>query len=159
MRKVIVNTTPILSLLKINKLHLLNEIYGSVIIPQAVFLEIELGKDMKFYEDLKLKKWIEIRKLKDQTSRFSLKELDDGEAEVLILAKELEANLVVIDETLGRLFAGQMGLKITGTIGILLKAKELDLVENIGNLLLDLISKGVWISPKLVEKAKFLANE
>lgn len=159
MRKVIVNTTPILSLLKINKLHLLNEIYGSVIIPHAVYLEIELGKDMKFYEDLKLKEWIEIWKLKDQTSRFSLKELDDGEAEVLILAKELEADLVVIDETLGRLFAGQMGLKITGTIGILLKAKELGLVENVGNLLLELISKGVWISPNLVEKAKFLANE
>ena len=50
MRKVIVNTTPILSFLKINKLHLLNEIYGNVIIPHAVYLEIESGKDMKFYD-------------------------------------------------------------------------------------------------------------
>jgi predicted nucleic acid-binding protein len=159
MRKVIVNTTPILSLLKINKLHLLNEIYGSVIIPHAVYLEIESGKGMEFYEDLNLKKWIEIKELKVPELRFSLKELDDGEAEVLILAKELDADLVVIDETLGRLFAGQMGLKIAGTIGILLKAKELGLVENVGNLLLELISKGVWISPKLVEKAKLLAKE
>jgi len=159
MRKVIINTTPILSLLKINKLSLLHELYGNVIIPYAVYLEIESGKIMRFYEDLKLINWIKIRKLNDPIARLSLKELDDGEAEVLLLAKEIDADLVVMDEALGRGYAEQMGLKITGTIGILLRAKEMGLVENVGNLLNELISKGVWISPKLVEKAKSLANE
>jgi len=48
MRKVISNTTPILSLLKIDKLNILKELYGQVIIPNAVYQEIEEGKHKKF---------------------------------------------------------------------------------------------------------------
>jgi len=54
MRKIISNTTPILSLLKIDKLELLKELYGVVIVPFAVCLEIEEGKGKPFYQDLTL---------------------------------------------------------------------------------------------------------
>lgn len=114
MRKVIINTTPILSLLKINKLPLLHDLYGNVIIPSAVHFEIESGKNFRFYIDLKLINWIKIRRLHEPASRTSLNELDDGEAEVLLLAKEINADLVVMDEALGRGYAQQMGLKFTG---------------------------------------------
>jgi len=60
MHKVISNTTPILSLLKIDKLDLLKELYEKVTIPFAVFQEIENGKEKQYYQDLTLLSWIEI---------------------------------------------------------------------------------------------------
>ncbi len=98
MRKIISNTTPILSLLKIDKLELLKEIYGTVIIPRAVFQEIEKGKDKPYYQNLSLVNWIKIERIKNKESRTFFFDLDDGEAEVLILANEQNADLVILDE-------------------------------------------------------------
>jgi predicted nucleic acid-binding protein len=70
MRKVISNTTPILSLLKIDKLNILKELYGSISIPQAVFFEIETGKDKEFYTDLSKIEWIKIEKIRVQESNI-----------------------------------------------------------------------------------------
>ncbi len=69
MRKIISNTTPILSLLKIDKLDLLKEIYGIVIVPFAVYQEIEEGKEKPYYQDLTSLDWIEIRNIKNPNSR------------------------------------------------------------------------------------------
>ncbi len=63
MRKIISNTTPILSLLKIDKLDLLKELYGKVIVPLAVYQEIENGKKKPYYKDLKSIDWIEVQKI------------------------------------------------------------------------------------------------
>ena len=63
MRKVISNTTPIISLLKIEKLHLLNDLYGKIIIPLAVYNELENGKKKKYYVDVKMLEWFEIQKI------------------------------------------------------------------------------------------------
>jgi predicted nucleic acid-binding protein len=53
MPKVVSNTTPILSLLKIGKLDILKALYETVLIPQAVYQEVEAGKDRSFYMDLR----------------------------------------------------------------------------------------------------------
>ena len=98
MPEVISNTTPILSLLRINKLHLLRELYTTVTIPLAVFKEIENGRKKAFYKDLSKFNWIIIKKIKNSASIDRFIELDDGEAEVLILANELHADLVLMDE-------------------------------------------------------------
>jgi predicted nucleic acid-binding protein len=105
MRKVVSNTTPILSLLKIEKLNLLKELYGTVYIPYAVFREIETGKDKEFYINLKTTDWIKIEKIHSTLARTLLFDLDDGEAETLVLAQEINADLVIIDEKCGRRYA------------------------------------------------------
>ena len=128
---VISNTTPILSLLKIEKLNLLQQLYGEIIIPFAVYKEIENGKDKPFYEDLSKLDWIKIINIKNPESRVFLFDLDDGEAEVLILAKEFNASIVILDEVMGRRYAKQLNLNLTGTIGILLKAKEKGYLKSI----------------------------
>ena len=92
MRKIISNTTPILSLLKINKLILLKELFGKITIPNAVFQEIENGKEKQYYQDLSLFSWIQIEKIKNPEARAYFTDIDDGEAEVLILAKEQHAD-------------------------------------------------------------------
>ena len=126
MRKIISNTTPINSLLKIGKLNLLKELYGKIIIPFAVYQEIEEGIDKPYYHDLTEIDWIEIVKINNPKSREYFLDLDKGEAEVLILSKEQNADLVIIDEIMRRRYAKQLELSLTGTIGVLLKRKELN---------------------------------
>ena len=159
MRKIISNTTPILSLLKINKLSLLKNLYGQIIVPFAVYQEIENGRDKPYYQDLLLINWIEIKKIKNQKSREYIFDLDDGEAEVLILANEINADLVLLDEIMGRRFSKQLKISFTGTIGVLLKAKEKGYIPSVKVLLEELITKGIWLNPKLITKALQLANE
>lgn len=159
MPKIISNTTPILSLLKIGKLHLLKELYGNIIVPMAVFQEIERGKEKPYYQNLTLLDWIDIQGIKNHDARAYFIDLDEGEAEVLILAKEQNAELVIMDEILGRRYAQQLEFNLTGTIGILLKAKEKGLIKSLKALLTELTEKGTWLSPKLISKAIKLANE
>ena len=159
MRKIISNTTPILSLLKIDKLYLLKELYGKIIVPFAVYQEIERGKVKPYYQDLSSIKWIEIRKIENPKSREYIVDLDKGEAEVLILAKEINADLVILDEIMGRRYARHLEIPLTGTIGVLLKAKEKGYISSLKNILTELTEKGTWLNPKLISKALKIANE
>lgn len=159
MRKVVCNTTPILSLLKLGRLHLLKNIYEEIIIPHAVYDEIEVGKNWEYYTDLSKEIWVTIKDINNTGTLEYFLDLDRGEAEVIILAKEIKADLVILDETLGRRYAKQFDLTLTGTVGILLKAKQNGLIESVGRLLNELISKGVWLSPKIIQQARELAGE
>lgn len=129
MRKVVSNTTPIITMLTISKLEILQQIYGEITIPLGVYEEIEQGRDKTFYTDLSDIDWIKIQQIKDKTPIKYLRDLDKGEAEVIVLANEIKADLVIIDERLGREFAEYFNLKLTGTMGVLLKAKELKVIQ------------------------------
>ena len=117
MRKIVTNTTPILNLLKIGKLDILKDLYGKVQIPQAVYREIEKGKDKDYYIDVGKLDWIEIMQIQSPSARLYLFDLDDGEAETIILAQEQAADVVIIDEKLGRRYAAQINIPVTGTAG------------------------------------------
>ena len=75
-----------------------------------------------------------------------LSQLDLGEAETIILAKEINADFVIIDENLGYQFANSVGLTTVRTLSILLKAKEQGEIVAIKPLLDDMIAKGRWYS-------------
>lgn len=85
--------------------------------------------------------------------------MDKGEAETIILANEIDADLTIIDETLGRFHAKNASLKITGTLGILLKAKSSGYIEKIKPLFYQLKDRGIWLSDKLINRVLNLANE
>jgi len=159
MPKVVSNTTPIISLLKIDKLHVLKELYGVIYLPLEIFNEIEAGKNKDFYVDLSKFEWIKIQKIKNKKSLSYFLDLDKGEAEAIVLATEIGADLIILDETLGRFHAKHAGLKVTGTLGILLKAKQLGFVSELKSLLLELRIKGIWLSDRLIEEMLKLANE
>jgi len=159
MRKIITNTTPILSLLKIDKLNLLKRLYGGVTVPNAVYEEIEKGKHKSYYKDLKQVDWITIEHIKNPDSLTFFVDLDKGEAEVLILAKEQNADLVILDEIMGRRYAKQLELNLTGTLGVLLKAKKKGIISSIREILKELTEKGTWLNPKLIKKLIDLSKE
>ncbi|MBN1766999.1 MAG: DUF3368 domain-containing protein [Prolixibacteraceae bacterium] len=149
MPKTVSNTTPIISLLKLNRLDLLQKLYTQIYIPTAVYSEIEAGKAKGYYKDLSRIDWINIIEIQDKQAVKYFLDLDAGEAEAIVLAAELNADLIILDEKLGRFHAKHADLKVTGTIGILIKAKSEGLIEKIKPLLNELTNKEVWISEKL----------
>jgi predicted nucleic acid-binding protein len=128
-------------------------------IPQEVFHEIEAGKHKKYYLNLLTFEWIKIEQIQDRKSIAYFLDLDKGEAEAIVLATESEANLILLDESLGRFHAKHAGLRVTGTIGILVKAKKQGLISELKPLILELKDKGVWLSESLIERILELANE
>ena len=149
MLKIVSNTTPIISLLKLNKLDLLHQLYEQIFIPVAVYNEIEAGKSKEYYKDLSNIDWINIVEIKDKQAVKYFLDLDAGESEAIVLATEINADMIILDEKLGRFHAKHADIKVTGTIGLLVKAKTQGLIEKLKPLLDELTRKDVWISEKL----------
>ena len=127
---VVSDTTPLISLLKINRLELLERLFGDVMIPTAVFDELTVDKRFRTEADqIRQKSFIVVKPVNNQESASVLKRatgLDQGESEAIVLTDELEADLLLMDEAKGRSVSAQMGLKIMGTIGILMATYEED---------------------------------
>ncbi|PSR52939.1 DUF3368 domain-containing protein [Adhaeribacter arboris] len=115
MQAIIISDTSCLILLdKIGKLSLLQKLYGKIITTQIV--ADEFGSNLPDY--------ITIQNPQDINTQLVLgAALDKGEASALALALEQPNCLLIIDESRGRKMANQLGLTITGTLGILAQAK------------------------------------
>ncbi|NYB72922.1 DUF3368 domain-containing protein [Sedimentibacter hydroxybenzoicus DSM 7310] len=161
MRKIIANSTPIIALNKIGRLDLLKQIYGKIIIPYAVYEEIILDSNLKESNDfIEESGFIKIIKIKnEEAKKIFVASLHKGEVEVMILAKEIEADLCIIDDLLARKYARYYKLNITGTIGVILKAKELGIVTIIKPILDELIICGIYIDTKLYNKVLEISGE
>lgn len=159
-RVVVVNTTPLIGLALLGRLDLLGRLYGEVVIPPAVEAEFLTGAPRPpGRAELKEASWVHVQGLQDPRRADLLGDLDRGEAEVIALAQELNADMVLIDERLGRSHAKRLGLRVSGLIGVLLKAKEAGLVDAIGPLIVELRRGGIWLGDELVAEALRLAGE
>lgn len=127
---VVSDTSPISNLIQINRQDLLPALFKKVVIPKAVWEELTVfHDDLGFLED---SEWCLIFEVTDRDSLSTLrKQLDQGESEAIILAKELGIQTVLIDEKPGRDLAKVFGLTPTGLLGILLKAKEGGLISEV----------------------------
>ena len=125
---VVSDTTPLISLLKIDCINLLEKLFGQVLIPQAVFEELTADERFKLEADqISSKKFIIVKAVNNSESVSILKRatgLDQGESEAIVLSDELNADVLLMDEAKGRAVSSKMGLKIMGTIGILMAAYE-----------------------------------
>jgi len=152
--KVIANSSPLITLSLVKKLNIFKELYGKIIIPQAVFDEIipkDKGKHgIEEIESAIASGWIIQRKIRNRMAvEMLLSELDLGEAEAIVLAREKKANLVILDNREPRRVAKSLGLKIMGTLGVLKHAHTLGLVEDLKDILDEIRLKGFWISQDL----------
>jgi hypothetical protein len=159
-RVVVVNTTPIIALSLINRLDLLQSLYAEVLIPPAVQAEVLVGGTSGVgIGDLRQATWIRVTPLQDPRRADLLSDLDRGEAEVIALAQELNAELVVIDERLARRHAKRLGFTLTGTLGVLLQAKAQGLVSAVAPLIDHLRKGGIRLSDAVVAESLRLAGE
>ncbi|OGO33398.1 MAG: hypothetical protein A2Z03_03215 [Chloroflexi bacterium RBG_16_56_8] len=159
-RVVIANTTPIIALALIGKLDLLKQLYGEIIIPIAVQAEVLSGGTTGVgVAELQRSSWIRVTTLTDPTRADLLSDLDRGEAEVIALAQELNAGLIIIDERLARQHAKRLGLKLTGTLGILLESKQKGLVAAVKPLVDQLLQGGIRLGDALIAETLRLAGE
>ena len=85
--------------------------------------------------------------------------LDEGESEVIVLALEVKASLVLLDDREARLQAKRLGLRVTGTLGVLLRAKKLGLIKSLRDELNKLKETGFRISKSLEEEILNAAGE
>jgi len=95
--------------------------------------------------------WIIIDQIRDKNALKYFLDLDAGESEAIVLATELNADLLIIDEKLGRYHAKHADLKVSGTLGVLIKAKNDGLVKELKPLLKELREKNVWINETLMK--------
>jgi len=156
---VVSDTSPISNLIQIGKLYLLQEIFNEVIIPQEVYKELSNYGDQKMVVDEQ--SWINIKSVENKELVLELENtIDKGEAEAIVLAKEIGANLIIIDEMTGRSVADAFGLGKIGVLGILTLAKKRKLIEHIKPIVDDLRKKaGFRISEKLYNEILRSVNE
>lgn len=157
---IIINATPIIALALLDQLALLQPLYGTVLIPPAVQAEVLAGGARLIgVTELQHASWIKLTALQGPRRADLLSDLDRGEAEVIALAQELNANLVIIDERLARRHAKRLGLTLTGTLGVLLKAKQNKLIPAIEPLIQTLLRNGIRLGDDVIAEALKLAEE
>lgn len=151
MRNVIISDTSCLIILsKINKLHILNELFSNIIITTDV--AAEFGEEIP--------KWIEVRDAKDQVSLTLIKSsIDLGEASSIALAMEYTDPLLILDDLKARNFAESLNLSFTGTIGVLMNARSKKIIPNLKTVLNQIEKTDFRISKNLIDQALKLSGE
>lgn len=159
---VVSNTSPIINLAAIGHLELLQALYENIIVPDAVYDEIVVkGRGQAGADDIRNSDWIHRQSLKNPVlAQALLAELDDGEAAAIALAVELKADVLLMDERMGRAVAKRFGLKCVGLLGVPTEAKHEGLIDAVKPLLDDLrIQAGFWINQQLYAKVLFATGE
>ena len=130
MRDVICNTSPLQYLHQVELLHLMPALFESVQVPSAVVAELAEGRRQGVnLPELAGLPWVTVRSVRDRTLLPLVTSLGSGEKEVLALGLEAPDHLLVLDDRAARRYAIAVGLELTGTVGILLLAKERRLLD------------------------------
>jgi hypothetical protein len=145
----------------IGQLDLLPKIFGDVVLPRAVYNEVMIaGHGKEGYAQLSAVTWFRISDVVNvDLKRSIMTQLDEGEAEVITIAKDQAIPLVCIDEFAGRRYANLLGLDVIGTLGILLIAKQRGYVTIIKPLCDRLINNKRHISRALYHEILCKAGE
>ena len=147
---VIADTSCLIALSKIEAIGLLKELYQEIYITAEIALEY--GES--------LPEWIIIKEVKNKRYQQILHLiLDLGEASAIALALEMDDVLLILDDLKGRKEAEKLGCRITGTLGVLFKAKSVGLIKELKIHIENLKSAGFRISPKIEEEILRRSNE
>ncbi|MDD5090548.1 MAG: DUF3368 domain-containing protein [Candidatus Wallbacteria bacterium] len=153
------NSTVIIALSQIGYLIILKDLYKKVILPEGVFRELHAGHP-KSGSDISDESWIEIRRVSNiRLLEYLSISLDKGESEAIVLAEELPAGLLLMDDYWGRKIAAKRKIPVAGTLGILIKAKQTGLIKKVKPLFGKLIENGFWIDKAVLEFSLKKAGE
>jgi predicted nucleic acid-binding protein len=152
---VVTNTTPLIALTAaMGNVEVLRVLYDRVIVPYEVAQEIRAGGKEAFgLEVFEQSGWLEMNPAPVELPPYLQNTLDLGEASVIQTALQLGVNRVCIDETIGRRVARLSNLSVTGSIGILLKAKTMGYPVSIPEAIHRMRSRGIWLSQDVIRFA------
>lgn len=159
---IVSNTTPLSNLIQLQLLTLLGDLWGTVSIPMAVQHELERGAAVfGNWQDAAGAAAIQVLEVSEDplTQQFLLS-LHLGEAEALTLAIQERASLFLCDDLDARMVANHHGLPVTGTLGILVKAKQESLIPEVSPYL-ERLRQDIrfWFTDDLYRQIQELANE
>lgn len=143
MRKVVIADTSYLIIFdSIDSLEILEKSYDEIITTPEV--ADEFGKS--------LPRWIKIESVVDKKYQKLIEDqLDIGESSAIVLAVEKKNITVILDDLKARKLARQLGLRITGTLGIISRAKEIGVINKVKPFVEKLKKSNFWISEELID--------
>jgi uncharacterized protein len=159
---IVSNSSPLILYTRIGRLELLRELFGEVLIPPAVHLEVVVrGQGRPGSGDVEQAAWIESRVLRDYTdAQTFLGQINPGEAEAIALAMELGAEMaVILDDYKGRRLAREHGVETVGSGGVLVLAKRQGLIPLVRPVLDELRVAGLHLSERAYREILVKAGE
>lgn len=159
-RTVVINTTPLIALVAADGLEALPLLYQRVIVPLEVAEEIRAGgKDGFGVAEIAAARWLEIQTARTDIPAYLVNALDRGEAAVIATALDRSIPLVCIDEAVGRRVARLSGLTLTGSLGVLIKARQRGFPVDIRDAIDRMRERGIWLSQEVTAAALAAAGE
>jgi predicted nucleic acid-binding protein len=131
---------------------ILQKLYDVVVIPQAVADELNASESPSVVRNwiANPPNWLQIE-IVSASSRSGLEKLDSGEQEAILLAEQIEAELIILDDKAARQIASERGLRIIGLLGIIKDAAQLGLLD-LRVTFERLQEAGFWVAPSLLER-------
>jgi predicted nucleic acid-binding protein len=149
-KNIIVDTSCLIILTKINELNLLKLLYSKVIITSEI--ANEFGSE--------LPDWITVYPIDRNNIKLLFEsKIDRGEASAIRLALTMPNSTIIMDDLKGRTFAKQFKLNVTGTIGVIIAARNKNIILSIKPILNKIKATNFFISKEIEEEALLLAKE
>ena len=160
MRRVVSNSTPIIVLANVGRQDLLKDVYGEVVIPEAVRHEVLAKRDDAARFLLSRPAWVrtEVAPEPDEVSLMRAR-LHAGEVEAIMLAKSTDADLVILDDNAAKKVAKHLGLGVTGTLGVLVRAKREGCLDDVSRVFDELERLGFYMSERVKRAVLTRAGE
>lgn len=155
----VANASPLILLGRIGRLDLLESLATEIIVPDAVIVEIRAG-EMKDATASTTLRWVESRRVPDARIPVSVERWDLGSGESQVIAHALAGSRwAVLDDLAARRCATTHGMKVIGTLGIVLRSKQRGSIDRVKPLIMKLIDAGMFVERELLNHVLSLAGE
>lgn len=151
---VVSNASPLIILAKVNRLELLRSLYERIILPAEVHGEVVVpGTNLPGSAQIAQAIWLDVRRLANPEALSAAEgefSLARGELATVLLAEELKADLVLMDDRAGRRLAASRGLRTRGCVGILEAAFQLGHVSDLRQAYADLVAQRAYVDHRIL---------
>jgi len=148
----VADSGPLIGLVRIGQIELLPHMFSKIIAPPEVWHEVTVkGQGLPGAYEISQIKWIKIQIPSSQLVQPLNILVDEGEAQAIALAQTTPDCVILLDDARARKIATRLNIKQIGTIGLLLRAKRMGLVEKIKPHIDALIENGIYIRQQLID--------
>lgn len=154
----VADASALIALATCDSLYLLEDIFGNVLVPEAVFAEVTL---LDKPQSERLRSYLEGKVRAVDMQRFIYLDAyaDAGETQAMLLYKEVAADYLLIDDKRGRKVAKINQIQTIGSLGVLLQAKRSGLIQSVAPLLAQISASAIFMNADLIKIVLDLADE